>query len=271
MTDCSHDCGSCGSAGDCAEYEEPSNARANVKHVYGILSGKGGVGKSLVTGLLACALQRRGLKVAILDADITGPCIPRQFGLNPPLTADADGINPKITNTGIKVMSINLMLPEDDLPVAWRGPVINSAIKQFWGEVNWEDVDVLLVDMPPGTSDVAFTVLREMPVEGIVTVSAPQEMVGMIVGKAVNFTKDFDIPVLGLVENMAYFVCDDCNKKHYIYGQPQGQAVAKKYGIGAYTTLPMDPRIAMACDKGEIEYVDMGHMLDPILDQLNVD
>lgn len=263
--ECTHDCSSCGVAGCGDREEQPITARKNVKHVFAVYSGKGGVGKSLVTGLLASALQKQGKKVGVLDADITGPSVPRMFGLKPPLTADNDGINPAATESGIKVMSINLMLPEEDIPVAWRAPVLNSAIQQFWNEVNWEDIDVLLVDMPPGTSDVAFTVLRQIPVEGVIAVSAPQELVGMIVGKAVHLAQDFDVPVVGLVENMAYFQCDECDKKHYIYGTPQGGYVAQKYNIGAYATLPVNPAIAKACDKGQVETVDMGDLLDPIM------
>ena len=271
--ECTHDCSSCGVAGcgDRAAEEYKPTARRNVKHVIGVLSGKGGVGKSLVTGLLATQLAKKGLKVAIMDADITGPCVPREFGLTAPVRADADGIYPKETAGGIKVISINLMLPQEDMPVAWRGPVINGVLNQFWDEVHWEDVDVMLVDMPPGTSDVAFTILRGMPIDGIVTVSAPQEMVGMIVGKALNFTKDFEVPILGLVENMAYFQCDECGKKHYIYGEPQGQAVAEKYGVPAYAQLPMDPAFARACDHGQIESIEIGDALDAIIEKLPLD
>ncbi len=273
MPECDGGCSTCGvqGCGSRTEDEQTPVGRKNIKHVYGVLSGKGGVGKSLVTGLLAGALRRRGLSVGVLDADITGPCAPRLFGLKPPITADEDGLNPAITETGIKVMSVNLMLPEEDMPVAWRGPVINGVLQQFWNEVNWEDLDVLLVDMPPGTSDVAFTALGQMDMEGIITVSAPQELVGMIVGKAVNFAHEFEVPVLGLVENMAYFQCDECGKKHFIYGEPQGQAVCEKYDIAAYAQLPIDPNIAKLCDGGKVEYIDAGKMLDPILDVLKVD
>ena len=272
MADCNGSCSSCGVAGcgDRVEEERPV-ARKNVKHVYGVFSGKGGVGKSLVTGLLASALNKKGLRVGVLDADITGPCVPRMFGLKPPLTADNDGINPAVTESGIKVISVNLMLPAEDMPVAWRGPVLNSVLLQFWNEVNWEDLDVLLIDMPPGTSDVAFTALGQMSMEGMITVSAPQELVGMIVGKAVNFASEFKVPVLGLVENMAYFKCDECGKKHYLYGMPQGKGVCEKYGIGAYAQLPIDPAIAAACDRGEIESVDLGDALDDIIATLKVD
>ncbi|WP_334099637.1 P-loop NTPase, partial [Gordonibacter pamelaeae] len=215
--ECTHECGSCGVAG-CGDREDagpstfPTNARTNIKHVIGVVSGKGGVGKSLVTSLLASQMQKKGFSVGILDADVTGPSIPKTFGITNPLTADADGIVPAQTASGIKVVSVNLMLPKDDIPVAWRGPVVSGIIKQFWGEVSWGDIDYLFVDMPPGTSDVFLTVFQSLPVDGIVTVSAPQELVAMIVGKAVNLAHDLKVPVVGLVENMAYFKCDECGK-----------------------------------------------------------
>ena len=244
------------------------NKRTNVKHVIGVVSGKGGVGKSLVTSLLASEMNKRGHKVAILDADITGPSIPKSFGVDSRLTADADGINPAKSASGIEVMSVNLMLPEGDMPVAWRGPVVTGAIKQFWQEVNWGDVDYMFVDMPPGTSDVFLTVFQSLPVDGIVTVSAPQELVAMIVGKAVNLAKSLEVPVVGLVENMAYFKCDDCGKEHHIFGEPQGAAVAEKYGIPAVATLPMDPSFARLVDEGKVEAYEVEGALDGIIDQI---
>ena len=274
--ECSHECSSCGVAG-CGDREgqagpstlEP-NKRTNVKHVIGVVSGKGGVGKSLVTSLLASEMNKRGHKVAILDADITGPSIPKSFGVTDRLTADADGINPAKSASGIEVMSVNLMLPEGDMPVAWRGPVVTGAIKQFWQEVNWGDVDYMFVDMPPGTSDVFLTVFQSLPVDGIVTVSAPQELVAMIVGKAVNLAKSLEVPVVGLVENMAYFKCDDCGKEHHIFGEPQGRAVADKYGIPSVATLPMDPSFARLVDEGKVESYNVEGALDPIIDQIEV-
>ena len=269
--ECSHECGSCGvsGCGDRTESQGPStldtNARSSIKHVIGVVSGKGGVGKSLVTSLLASQMQKRGFKVGILDADVTGPSIPKTFGITNPLSADADGILPASTQSGIKVMSVNLMLPQDDIPVAWRGPVVSNAIRQFWSETNWGDIDYLFIDMPPGTSDVFLTVFQSLPVDGIVTVSAPQELVAMIVGKAVNLAHDLDVPVVGLVENMAYFVCDECGKKHYIYGEPQGQAVAEKYAIPAFATLPIDPAFARLCDAGKVEEYEVGDALDEII------
>ena len=272
--ECSHECSSCGVSG-CGERTAeagPStleaNKRSNIKHVVGVVSGKGGVGKSLVTSLLASEMQKRGHKVAILDADITGPSIPKSFGVDSRLTADADGINPAKTDSGIEVMSVNLMLPEGDMPVAWRGPVVSGAIKQFWQEVNWGDVDYMFVDMPPGTSDVFLTVFQSLPVDGIITVSAPQELVAMIVGKAVNLARSMDVPVLGLVENMAYFKCDECGKEHHIFGEPQGAAVAEKYQIPAVATLPMDPNFARLVDEGKVEAYNVEGALDGIIGQI---
>ena len=272
--ECSHECSSCGvsGCGDRTAEAGPStlapNKRTNVKHVIGVVSGKGGVGKSLVTSLLASEMNKRGHKVAILDADITGPSIPKSFGVDSSLTADADGINPAKSASGIEVMSVNLMLPEGDMPVAWRGPVVTGAIKQFWQEVNWGDVDYMFVDMPPGTSDVFLTVFQSLPVDGIVTVSAPQELVAMIVGKAVNLAKSLEVPVVGLVENMAYFKCDECGKEHHIFGEPQGAAVAEKYDIPAVATLPMDPTFARLVDEGKVEAYEVEGALDGIIDQI---
>ena len=269
--ECSHECSSCGvsGCGDRTAEAGPStlapNNRTNVKHVIGVVSGKGGVGKSLVTSLLASEMNKRGHKVAILDADITGPSIPKSFGVDSRLTADADGINPAKSASGIEVMSVNLMLPEGDMPVAWRGPVVTGAIKQFWQEVNWGDVDYMFVDMPPGTSDVFLTVFQSLPVDGIVTVSAPQELVAMIVGKAVNLAHDLNVPVVGLVENMAYFKCDECGKNHHIFGEPQGEAVAKRYEIPSFATLPIDPAFARLCDAGKVEEYEVGDALDEII------
>lgn len=271
---CTHECGSCGVAG-CGDRTAatgptttPTNSRSSIKHLVGVVSGKGGVGKSLVTSLLAAEMARRGYKVAILDADVTGPSIPKTFGITDPLRADADGIMPSETESGIKVISVNLMLPKDDMPVAWRGPVVTGIINQFWGETNWGDIDYMFVDMPPGTSDVALTVFQSMPIDGIVTVSAPQELVAMIVGKAVNLAHDMNVELLGLVENMAYFKCDECGKEHHIFGEPQGAAVAERYNIPAYATLPIDPQFARLCDAGKVEEYDVAGALDSIITQL---
>ncbi|MBQ9954226.1 MAG: Mrp/NBP35 family ATP-binding protein [Eggerthellaceae bacterium] len=268
MSECSGSCGSCG-VSDCGERTAPAkaapNKRSTIKHMIGVVSGKGGVGKSLVTSLLASEMRKKGYNVGILDADVTGPSIPKSFGVGKTLSADADGINPAESASGIKVMSVNLMLPQDDLPVAWRGPVVSGVIKQFFDETNWGDIDYLFVDMPPGTSDVFLTVFQSLPVDGIVTVSAPQELVGMIVGKAVNLAKSLEVPVVGLVENMAYFKCDECDKEHHIFGEPQGAEVAERYGIPAVATLPMDPKFARLVDAGKVEEYDVAGALDAII------
>ena len=250
------------------EFEAKLNEKSKVRKVIAVMSGKGGVGKSLVTSLLASELARKGYKVGILDADITGPSIPKTFGIHSRLTADADGINPAMTDNGIKVMSINLMLPQDDLPVAWRGPVITGILNQFKNETNWEDLDYLIIDMPPGTSDVFLTVMQSFDLDGIVSVSAPQELVAMIVGKAVNLAHDMNVPVLGLVENMAYFKCDECGKEHWIFGEPQGKVVAKRYQIPSFATLPIDPEFARLCDEGKVAEYDVDGALNDIIGQI---
>ena len=271
--ECTHECSSCGVAG-CGDRTaagpstfEP-NKKSTIKHVIGVVSGKGGVGKSLVTSLIASELAKRGNKVAILDADVTGPSIPKSFGIHGHLLADQDGIYPAESESGIKVMSVNLMLPEEDMPVAWRGPVITGILRQFWQETNWGEIDYMLIDMPPGTSDVFLTVFQSFPVDGIITVSAPQELVAMIVGKAVNLAHNLNVPVIGLVENMAYFKFDDCGKEHHIFGEPQGPAVAEKYKIPAVATLPIDPKFAKLVDEGKVDQYDVEGKLDDILDQV---
>ncbi len=267
---CTHDCGTCSAS--CGERTAPSklapNSVSSFKKVIGIVSGKGGVGKTSVTCLVASELRRAGKNVGIMDADVTGPSIPKAFGAQGPLRADENGLNPGIGAEGVKIISTNLLLPQDDMPVAWRGPVVSGILTQFFNQVNWGDLDYLLIDMPPGTSDTLLTVFQQMPLDGIVTVSAPQELVGMIVGKAVNLAHDMDVDVLGLVENMAYFECDECGKRHYIFGEPQGLEVAKKYGIPAYATLPMDPQVAALVDAGNIVAYDCGDALKPIIDAL---
>lgn len=269
----SSSCGGCSVEG-CGDRTAPQNPIlepnkvSNIKHVIGVVSGKGGVGKSFVTSLLATEMHRSGYKVGILDADVTGPSIPKAFGVKGPLAANETGVNPAESKAGIKLISTNMMLPQEDLPVAWRGPVITGVVRQFFNEVNWGELDYLFVDMPPGTSDVLLTVFQSLPIDGIVTVSAPQELVSMIVGKAVNLAGDMDIKVLGLVENMAYFICDECDKKHYIFGEPQGKEVAEKYHIPAYATLPMDPAFAKLCDAGKADEYDAGNALESIIDQI---
>ena len=259
---CTHDCSTCGA--DCPSRQEGANGAPEsmleklndfsaVKKVIGVVSGKGGVGKSLVTSLLATSLRRREDSVAILDADITGPSIPKCFGLKGMATADEKGIYPRETKTGIKVMSINLLLDEETAPVVWRGPVIAGAIKQFWGDVVWGDVDYMFVDMPPGTGDVPLTVFQSLPVDGLIIVTSPQELVGMIVSKAVEMAKLMEVPALGLVENMSYFKCPDCGKELRVFGESHLDEVAAKYSLPVLARLPMDPTLASACDRGVIE------------------
>ncbi len=268
-TSCSGSCGSCSESGCADRTEAPQpKGRKNIKHMIGVVSGKGGVGKSLVTSLLASQMAARGYKVGILDADITGPSIPKSFGVKAGITGDEDGINPAETPNGIKIMSLNLMVPQEDTPVAWRGPVISGILSQFWDQTNWEDIDYMFVDMPPGTSDVFLTVLQTFPLDGIVTVSAPQELVAMIVGKAVNLAADLEVPVLGLVENMAYFKCDECGKEHFIFGEPQGAAVAERYKIPAVATLPLDPAAASIVDEGRVYEYETNGALDCIIDKI---
>ena len=238
-------------AGDTSKLAQ--NDMSSVKHVIGVVSGKGGVGKSLVSGLIAADAARKGLKVGILDADITGPTIPPMFGFNHVgITAQNNLLVPARTKEGIEVMSINLLLRNPDDPVIWRGPVIGGCVKQFWNEVVWGDLDVLVVDMPPGTGDVALTVFQSIPVDGVVIVASPQDLVATIVGKAVNMAKSMDVPVLGLVENMSYFECPDCGKKHYIFGDSHIDEVAEKYGVDVLARLPMNPDFAAMCDEGKV-------------------
>ena len=231
-----------------------TNAYANIKHVIGVISGKGGVGKSLVTGILAIELQRAGYKVAILDGDITGPSIPKMFGLSDVrATGTNNMIIPAESATGIKMMSTNLVLERETDPVVWRGPVLGNALQQFYEETMWGDIDYLLVDMPPGTGDVALTVFQSLPIEGVVIVSTPQDLVQMVVAKAVNMAGMMNIPVIGLVENMAYFQCPDCGKRHELFGPSRAALTCRQYGIDMLGQLPIDPKIAEACDLGSIE------------------
>ncbi len=233
---------------------EPLADGVTVKHVVGVVSGKGGVGKSLVTGILATELSRRGAKVGILDADVTGPSIPKMFGLSGQHAYAQDNLLVPLESAGgIKVMSANLVLENETDPVLWRGPVVAGAIKQFWGQTAWGDLDFLLVDMPPGTSDVALTVFQSLPVEGVVIVSSPQDLVQMVVGKAVNMANMMDVPVIGLVENMAYVTCPDCGKKIYPYGPSRLAETAAAFDLIELGQLGIDPALAEACDKGEFE------------------
>lgn len=257
---CSDNCKTCGKS--CGERREPQsilaepNATAKVKQVIGVVSGKGGVGKSLVTSLLASALVRQGKRVGILDADITGPSIPRMFGVRGKAMGSPDGLLPAVAADGTKIISTNLLLDNETDPVIWRGPMIASVVKQFWSDVAWGELDYLLVDMPPGTGDVPLTVFQSLPVDGIVVVTSPQEIVGMIVAKAVNMAQSLDIPVVGLVENMAYFICPNCDERHYIFGESQVDILAQEYEIGATAQIPTNPDIAALCDAGRVDEVD---------------
>ena len=269
---CTHNCSSCGQNCSSRTEEQTSflealNPASSVKKVIGVVSGKGGVGKSLVTGELAVSLMRKGYKVGILDADITGPSIPKMFGLHKRATGDDNGINPVVTETGIKTMSLNLLVPDETDPVIWRGPVIAGSVKQFWTDVIWGDVDIMFIDMPPGTGDVPLTVFQSIPVDGILVVTSPQELVGMIVEKAVHMAQMMNIPVLGIVENMSYFQCDQCGKAHSIFGESHLDEVAARNGVTTTAKLPIDPLLSAACDKGMIEMFD-GNWLEPIADAI---
>ncbi len=274
MSECTHDCSTCGQ--NCGQRTEPESLlqkpheQSHIKKVIGVCSGKGGVGKSMVTSLLAVTMQRMGLKVGILDADITGPSIPREFGLKQKAEGNDTGIFPVRTTTGIDVMSLNLLLPNDSDPVAWRGPIIAGAVTQFWTDVIWGDKDVLFIDMPPGTGDVMLTVCQSIPVDAAVLVSTPQELVGMIVEKSIKMVDMLNIPVIGLVENMSYVQCPDCGKKIEVFGESHVDAIAKQYGIPHTAALPIDRKLAASADKGMIELTN-GDWLDEIanaIDQL---
>ena len=274
MSECTHDCSTCGQ--NCGQRTEPESLlqkpheQSHIKKVIGVCSGKGGVGKSMVTSLLAVAMQRMGLKVGILDADITGPSIPREFGLKQRAEGNDTGIFPVRTTTGIDVMSLNLLLPNDSDPVAWRGTIIAGAVTQFWTDVIWGDKDVLFIDMPPGTGDVMLTVCQSIPVDAAVLVSTPQELVGMIVEKSIKMVDMLNIPVIGLVENMSYVQCPDCGKKIEVFGESHVDAIAKQYGIPHTAALPIDRKLAASADKGMIELTN-GDWLDEIanaIDQL---
>ncbi len=224
-----------------------------IKKVIGVVSGKGGVGKSLVTSLLAVSLKREGRQVAILDADITGPSIPMVFGIHEKAMVENEKLIPAVTSTGIKVMSINLVLKDESDPVIWRGPVISDAVRQFWKDVEWGEVDCMLVDMPPGTGDVPLTVFQSLPVDGIIVVTSPQDLVGMIVKKAVNMANNMKVPVLGMVENMAYFECPECHARHQIFGNGNIEEIAAQHGVGAVGRIPIEQKLAGLCDAGRIE------------------
>lgn len=267
---CTHDCETC--TQNCSErtkesFLEAPHELSKIKKVIGVVSGKGGVGKSLVTSVMATLAQRNGLQTAILDADITGPSIPKAFGISQKATGNDLGILPVKTKTGIEMMSINLLLEDDTEPVIWRGPVIAGTVKQFWSDVIWGDIDVMFVDCPPGTGDVPLTVFQSIPIDGIIVVYSPQELVSMIVGKAVKMAQMMDVPILGLVENMSYFECGKCGEKHEIFGKSHIEEIAKEHGITEIAKIPIAPQLTSACDKGLIELVD-GDWLDGMLEKI---
>jgi len=260
MSSCNGNCSSCSSS-DCGDRKKESllaklNDKASVKKVIAVVSGKGGVGKSTVTSMLAVAMARKGKRVAVLDADITGPSAPKAFGINECQGANEDGIYPGLSNGGIQVMSINLLLDNPGDPVVWRGPVIAGAVKQFWTDVIWEDVDYMFVDMPPGTGDVPLTVFQSLPVDGIIIVTSPQDLVSMIVSKAVKMANMMHVPVLGFVENYSYLECPDCGKRIEVFGKSHLEEIAARFELPILARLPIDPKVAEAFDAGLMETVD---------------
>ena len=269
--ECSHNCSSC--SANCSSRTDPQSLIAEphklsrIKKVIGVVSGKGGVGKSLVTSLMAVAMQNKGAHAAILDADITGPSIPKAFGIEGPAMANPMGILPCDSKKGISVMSINLLVKDPTDPVIWRGSLIASAVKQFWTDVIWNNVDYMFVDMPPGTGDVPLTVFQSLPVDGIIIVTSPQELVSMIVEKAVKMAEKMNVPVLGIVENMSYLECPDCGKRISVFGESHVDEVAAAHGISVLGRIPIDPKIAAAVDAGEIESLDQ-HYLDGMVEKL---
>lgn len=264
---CSHDCSACGE--NCPsrkskpeDFLEKPNRNSKIGRVIGVVSGKGGVGKSLVTSMLAVLLSRRGSHTGILDADITGPSIPKVFGLHEKLRASSEGMIPARTSHGIDVVSANLLLDDENSPVVWRGPMIANIVKQFWTDTIWDNVDYLFVDMPPGTGDVPLTVFQSIPVDGIVIVTSPQELVSMIVAKAVNMAKMMNIPILGIVENMSYVKCPDCGKEIKVFGESHLDETVEKYGLTVLGRLPLDPQIAQKCDEGHAEEIEAPWLKD---------
>lgn len=253
MSECTHDCSTCKSDCSSRDLRVPANAKSSIKHVIAVVSGKGGVGKSTVTASLAVAMARRGKKVAVLDADITGPSIPTAFGIHQRATGTDEGIDPAVTPGGIKLMSLNLLSAEETAPVIWRGPVIAGVVTQFWQDVVWGDVDYMFVDMPPGTGDVALNVFQTLPVDGVIIVTSPQDLVGMVVEKAVKMAQMMNIPIVGLVENMSYLACPDCGRKIYLFGEGKTQEAADRYGLPLLAQMPIDPALAALVDAGRIE------------------
>ena len=270
MSECTHHCESCKSGchkQDAMAQKAPLGELSSVRRVIAVMSGKGGVGKSTVTALLAVLARRRGLRVGILDADITGPSVPRAFGLSERVSEGPDGYFPVRTKTGIEVMSVNLMLEREDTPVIWRGPVLAGLVERFWSGTVWDDLDLMLIDCPPGTGDVPMTVLSRLPVDGAVLVTSPQGLVSMIVEKAVHLCERAEVPVWGMAENFSYYVCPDCGEKHPVYGASSVQALAERHGVQATAKLPMSPKLTGAMDKGMCELFE-GDWLDGLLEIL---
>ncbi len=271
MSDCNHNCSSCSE--NCSERKDspfqikPLRDGCRVGKVYGVVSGKGGVGKSMVTSQLAVTMRRRGYNVAILDADITGPSIPKAFGVHTRANGYEDAILPVESMTGIQLMSVNLLLENETDPVVWRGPVIGGVVQQFWGDVLWDDVDYMFVDMPPGTGDVALNVFQTLPVDGIIIVTSPQELVSMVVEKAVKMARMMNIPIVGLVENMSYLACPDCGKKIHIFGEGKTDEAAARYDLPVLAKMPIDPALAKLVDDGAIETFE-GDWLSTVADKL---
>lgn len=267
MSECTHDCSSCSQ--NCAERDlhEKPHEMSSIKKVIAVVSGKGGVGKSLVTSLLAVNTMRNGYHAGVLDADITGPSIPNAFGVHEKATGNGFGILPVSSKLGVDLMSINLLLENETDPVIWRGPILAGTVKQFWTDVIWKDVDVLYVDMPPGTGDVPLTVFQSLPVDGIVVVTSPQELVGMIVQKAVKMANMMNVPVIGLVENYSYFTCPDCGRQHKLFGESHIDEIAAQYGIDVVCRIPIQPKLAAACDAGMIELYE-GNWLDALTQKI---
>ena len=260
MADCEHNCGSCDKSCSERDFRASLRAGSSVKKVIGIVSGKGGVGKSLVTSLLASKVNKDGFKTAILDADITGPSIPESFGVaqeRATALENEDALNPVVTDSGIQMMSMNFLLPNETDPVIWRGPVIGGAVKQFWTDVVWKDVDFMFVDMPPGTGDVPLTVFQSLPVDGIIVVSSPQQLVRVIVEKAVNMANMMNIPILGIVENMSYVKCPDCGKEITVFGKSNIDKIAESFKLPVLARLPMDENTSRAVDAGDVESIEM--------------
>ena len=261
--ECTHNCSTCSancSSKEKASLTEQPHALSSVKHIIAVVSGKGGVGKSLVTSMLAVNMQRLGYKTAILDADVTGPSIPKAFGLHGGVDGDDHGMIPPTTTSGIDIMSVNLMLDDETKPVVWRGPVIAGAVKQFWTDTIWHDIDYMFIDCPPGTGDVPLTVFQTIPIDGIIIVSSPQELVSMIVAKAANMAKMMNVPVYGLVENMSYIKCPDCGKEIKVFGDSHIDKIADEFGYDLLARIPMDPKLTALVDKGWIEMMDNDYL-----------